>query len=211
MARAWGSVPDLLYGIRGSRNTSDEHHTIRVLSEFYPNKVLATRDIGSCHRTYAIVSSLLRGGYIERVADQNPGARYQMTLKGRCRILCQEFDIRLLCLCILCEAYCLHKSQIKHGCETFYVIHDIKDIFRGVYEHKTITNAANILHRRGLTRRRTRDTIEICGRAMRRLDAHQGTVYELHRWIAGIQVTLDRIALEGSDSLREIKNCAVGR
>ena len=197
MTYSYEHMTDLLYGIMDSRNAaSADHGTVRILSEFYPDSILATRDVKSCHKPYVAISRLLQKNYLERTGGRHPDIQYRITLKGKCRIMCQEFNIRFLCLCIMCEAYCLHRSQIIHGCETFYVIQDIKDIFGEIYEYKSITNSANILHRRGFTRRRTRDTIEICDKTMKRLEAHQSTINELHKWIAGVQGMLNRKALE---------------
>ena len=176
-----------------------------ILEEFYPDKVLGTRDLKSSSRPYVAISKLVGKKYLEKTDEPHPRIKHQLTLLGKCRVLCQKYGLRFLCLCILCEAYFLHKHQIQNKCNMVYVIQDTKDMLNSVYTDKSITNAATLLHNKGFTFRRTKNTIQITGGMMTELDLHYDVLNELHKWVLGVPMMLNRMVIRDPDALEKLR------
>ena len=178
--------------------------TMDVLSRLYPHKMLASRDVQNHSTDYSLMARLARQHYIEKVDNCHPGARYKLTLHGRCKVLCVKFGISFLCLCIISEAYALHKNQLKNNCKSCYVLQDMADMFNGIYSYKAISNAGFALCSRGLAKHISNHIIQINADFVDTFGGHQETLYELHCWIAGLQNALNRIVLDSPGAVRMI-------
>ena len=200
---------DMIGSIHDSRNNKNTGSgTTRILGKFYPDKILATKDVGE-DASYHKISYLFRNNYLKRIDKQRFAVRYQLTLQGKCKVLGNHLKIRFLCLCILCEAYSLHKNQIRDNCHMSYVIQDLKDVLEDIYAPRTVSNAASILHSQGFTFHRTRDIIQLNEKTMKKLDPHQKTIEELHNWIMSVPMTLNWMLLKDPDALTNIRNSVI--
>ncbi len=195
----------MLYHLRRNRHTFRTNSiTTNVLTKFYPHKMLASRDVQNIGVDYSLMVRLAKQHYIEKVDNCHPGARYKLTLHGRCKVLCHKFEISFLCLCIISEAYALHKNQLKNNSRSFYALHDIANTFKGIYSYKTIANAGFALCSKEMTKHISNHVIQINADFLDTLEMHQEALDELHCWIAGLENTLNKIVLEDPGAIQTI-------
>lgn len=179
---------------------------VGVLARFYPDKIHATRDLEKYGSTYETITRLVINNDLQKIDDYHLAARYKITLQGKCRVLCNKFRIRFLCLYILAEAYALHKIQAENECSLSYPLFEMYHIFEGIYTSKTIRNSANILSEKGLVYSKSRHMITIRKNTMKNLVRYDATLDEIHEWIVGIPSCLSKLALENPRAYREIIN-----
>ena len=172
---------------------------IGLLRRFYPDGDLAARDVGGS-RAWRFIAQLAGRGDLQKVDNRHLGARYRITLQGKCRVLCHELGIKFLCLCILAEAYDVHRLQRENGCPLSYSLFETDKIFEGLYSRKTVRNSANILTSRGLAQSISNNLIRVREDTMGTLDGHRAALAELHEWIPGIPVHVGRLALKDPEA-----------
>lgn len=176
-----------------------------ILAEFYPDNILATRDIQKDRPTYHAMARLAKKNDLQKIDNCHMGARYRITLQGKCRMLCNKFRIRFLCLCIISEAYAVRKFQIKHGCSPSYSLLEMDRIFEGVYSQKTIRNSATILFAKKLAYPKSHNLISLCEDIMKELDLHGDILDELHAWIIAVPNCLNILVMEDPCTYNEIR------
>ena len=168
-------------------NTCINFEPMNILSKFYPNKALAPKDIsGKSDYIYHNVTRLVKQNYLEKIDSNHFAARYKITLYGKCRIICCKFGIKFLCLCILAEAYSIHKHQRANGCKQMYTLHDITDIFTGIFSEKTIRNAGYLLCSQRFANRTSCNMIQIKKDTLKKLGKYDDVLVELHEWIISV-------------------------
>ena len=170
----------MLKSIKRTRLDRDSKTTSALLA-FYPDYTYTDTEIRKIDKQAK--TRLLQQKCITNSTSQKG---YEITLWGRCRVLCHLFQIRFLCLCILCEAYTLHKHQMKNRCRLAYTIHAITDVFDGIYTKKTIQNSASILCYKGLACDITTQMICLKKDTIKKLDAYKEDIHKIHLWISGI-------------------------
>lgn len=208
MPRTYAHHPSyMLKNIKNIRySLTDAGITFETLEKFYPNHILATRDIFDGCNPYQIITKLTQYNYLKKIDELHVGARYGVTLQGKCKILCKYFGIRFLCLCILTEAYFVHKCQLENDCKTSYVIKDAIDIFGDIFSHKTILNSAYLLGSKGFADRISKMVFRIKENQMKNLAKHEETLYELHDWILDVPTQLNEMEINEPGIINKIKN-----
>lgn len=189
--------------IRIKRSSSS---SMKLLTSFYPDKIHASRDFQKCLTTYKMMGNLATNGDLQKIDDRHLAPRYRISLQGKCKVLCEKFQIRLLCLCILAESYALHKIQLENGCHPSYSLFEMYRIFEGIFSQKTIRNSANILSAKGLAYSKFSNIIAIRENVMKDLAMHDATLEEIHEWIIGIPNCLNQLAMEDPQAYDEIVN-----
>ena len=195
----------MLSDIHNFRYSGVDSNRIKILMQFYPDKLYASRDVAKYNCNYQLVTLLAKSHYLQKIDNLHIAARYKITLKGKCKVLCYMLGINFISLCILTEAYVQHKSQIQNQCKLSYILHDMYDIFDGLYCPKTIQNAASILCSRGLTIHIANHTIYLHDASFQKLKVQESVIYEIHEWILGIQHELNHLALTDSKLYDKIK------
>ena len=197
----------MLKNIRNFRhNENMDFEPVSILLKFYPDKTLAAKDI---HRNsdylYHNVTRLAKQNYLEKIDKNHVAARYKITLRGKCRILCCKFGTSFLCLCILAEAYSIYKHQITNRCRDIYTLYDIEDTFAGIFTEKSVRNAGSRLCTRGLVYRISNNMIRIEKNTLKKLDEYDKDMNELHEWIISVPNQLNQLLIEDPDALNKIK------
>jgi len=144
-----------------------------------------------------LARALVRLGYVRRAGGQ-PATGYRLTLYGKCKIVCDAFDVSLLGLCLVTEAYAAHKSQIGDGCAPSYVPYNLSDLLGGLYCHETVRRACSRICRAGLARNIRNGTIRLSDEAMDRLSEFEDVLADLHGWILSLPYVMDVLAMSGS-------------
>ena len=182
--------------------------TNSILNQFYSNDgdFLTVKNMTKNNRLYSNITKLAKKRYIEKVDLDHFPARYKITLLGKCRVLCNQFGIRFLELCILTEAYTIHKYQKENKCRSFYVLLDINDYFEWFYPVKTIRNCATRLCSKNMVHHISNNILRIQDKTMSKLSAHDDTLQEIHEWITGIPNQLDNLKIYDPEALERIQN-----
>ena len=178
-----------------------------ILLEFYPDKILTTKDITNDYsQLYCNITRLVKRNYLQKMDNQHFAPRYKITMHGRFQILCYKLRVSFLCLCILSEAYALSKNQITNGCDPSYPLHDAMDVFEGLITEKTIRNMGCKLCSKGFMTRMSNDIVQIKKATLKKLDRHSECLKELHEWVAGVPNHLGRTVADDLYGLGQINN-----
>lgn len=176
-----------------------------ILAKFYPDNILATRDIQKNTVTYHEMARLTKKNYLEKIDDCHVAPRYKITFQGKCRTLCDKFGIRFLCLCIVAEAYAVRKLQLENGCSPSYSLFEMDRIFEGIYSIKTIRNSTTILVTKKLAYSKSCHMISLREEIIKDLDTHSEILDDLHTWIVGIPNYMNRLIIEDPHTYNEIR------
>lgn len=197
---------DVLKNLTHAKVARSNSLVMRLLARFYPDKIHATRDLEKHKSKYEIITRLVMNNNLQKIDDCHMAARYKITMQGKCKILCNQFGIRFLSLCILAEAYALHKIQAENRCPLSYSLFETYRIFEGIYSQKTIRNSANILATTRLAYSKSSNMIVIRENTMKNLLQHDAVLDEIHEWIVGVPNYLSKMALEDPQAYKEIIN-----
>ena len=155
----------------------------------------SSADLGGGPRAYRALSRMARMGYVERVGGRSPGCRYRATLWGRCKAACHALGVGPLPLCVMAEARAIHLMQDECGAERQYPVCLLRESFAGLYDPKTVRNAAAQLCSAGLAERVREGAIRLRG-----ADCRFGPLLgDLHEWIAGAR---ELVGAAGPGALR---------
>lgn len=206
MTHKYFQPPQMLKNLMMYRNIlSPNSLKSKMLARFYSDGTLATCDIHEVDLAYNTISVLARRNDLQKIDNCHRAARYEITLQGKFKILCEKFGIKFLCLCILVETYAVHKIQIENGCPTSYSLFEMNHIFEDIYSKKTIRNSANILVAKKLVYSKSRNLITMQDSIFKDLSLHDDAILdEMHMWIVGIPGYLDRLTLENPQAYDEI-------
>ena len=191
------------------RTASNQNTRITcILNQLYSDdcSILTVNDITKNDRTYPNITKLVKKHYIKKADSSYLPTRYKITLLGKCRVLCNQFGIRFLELCILTEAYTIHKYQKQNKCRSFYVLLDINDYFEWFYTVKTIRNYAAMLCSKKFVYSMSNNMIRIRDEAMLKLLPHDRTFQQIHEWITSIPNQLDHLKMYDPETLYRIQN-----
>lgn len=196
----------MLKNLMRLRTVRSNSYPMKLLASFYPDRTHATCDFQKCTTAYKATTIFSTNGDLQKIDDQHVAARYRISLQGKCRVLCEKLQIRFLSLCILVEAYALHKLQLENGCHLSYSLFEMYKIFEEIYLPKTIRNSANILSTKGFAYSKFPNMIAIRGDVMKDLTMHDAILEEIHEWIIGIPNDLNRLTMEDPQAYDEIVN-----
>lgn len=185
----------MLDTIKYSHYMSNENHqNVKLLLQFYPDKIMTTCKYGNGTVKYAQIRKLVQRKYLQRIGNSHP-FQYRLTLCGKCRILCSKLGVSILGFCILTEAYATYRYQVKNHLEPSYVLQGVDDLLGGLYTMQTILNTTTHLYNVGLADKTQDNAIRLREETVALLSQFSDVLDEMHEWIVGVPYQLDMLAL----------------
>ena len=191
----------LKYIKRFRRGFARDSPQMEILSECYRDGSVTARDLARHGNRHNLLGKMVARRYMQKKGGSSGGrhgAMYELTLLGKCKVLCTRLDTGLLGLCILVEAHVMYGYQQEADLEVSYTLHALADIFSLLFSLKTIQSAAHVLRSKGLADRTRKNTIRLRLHTVSVLGEHQDVVDEIHEWIVKAQRRLERAALAKS-------------
>ena len=188
----------MLKHIKGFRRRfAKDSQQMEILSECYRDGSVTARDLAHHRNRHNLLGKMVARRYMQKKGG-GYGAMYELTLLGKCKILCTRLDTSLLGLCILVEAQVMYGYQREADLEVSYTLHALADIFNLLFPLDVIQHAAHTLRSNGLADRTRKNTIRLRRHTVSVLGEHQDVVDEMHEWIVKAQRRLERAALARS-------------
>ena len=154
----------------------------KALTSCYPDGAVSAADLGGGPSSYSALSRLARSGELSK--DGNGlHDKYVLTQLGRFTALSAILEISFTPLCIMAEAYNMHKLQIKNKCKSKYSLPGLDTLLRGVRSESQIRRAAWELTSRGLARSLSPNVVGLRPITMRGLKAHDAVLSDMHVWL----------------------------
>ena len=179
------------------RGFTRDSQQMEILSGCYRDGSVTARDLAHHRNRHNLLGKMVARRYMQKKGG-GYGAMYELTLLGKCKVLCTRLDTSLLGLCIMVEAQVIYGYQREADLEVSYTLHALADIFNLLFPLGVIQRAAYALCSKGLADRTRKNTIRLRRHTMSVLGEHQDVVDEMHAWIVGAQRRLERAALARS-------------